>query len=95
MASPDNRDALLENFYEVGQRERNDEIHECGKRVHLDKLQRVTRILPSRSETISRAVAEGQVRIVGAVYRLSSGDLEILDLNETDRPLTRPGQSSG
>jgi carbonic anhydrase len=58
-------------------------------------VQRVTRILPSRSETISRAVAEGQVRIVGAVYRLSSGDLEILDLNETDRPLTRPGQSSG
>lgn len=45
-------------------------------------VRRVTQLLPQRSETIGRAVAEGRVRIVGAIYRLGSGDVDILDLRE-------------
>lgn len=54
-------------------------------------VRRVTRLLPARSETIARAVVEGQVRIVGAVYRLDSGDLDILDLDGIDVPPTDSG----
>lgn len=43
-------------------------------------VRRVTQLLPQRSETIGKAVADAQVRIVGAVYRLGSGDVDILDL---------------
>lgn len=53
-------------------------------------VRRVTKLLPERSETIGRAVAEGRVRIVGAVYRLGSGDVDILDLNETGMPFANP-----
>ncbi|MDF3058230.1 MAG: carbonic anhydrase [Rariglobus sp.] len=45
-------------------------------------VRRVTQLLPQRSEVIGRAVAEGRVRIVGAVYRLGSGDVDILDLRD-------------
>jgi carbonic anhydrase len=53
-------------------------------------VRRVTQLLPTRSELIGRAVAEGRVRVVGAVYRLATGDVDILDLHETGMPFTNP-----
>ncbi len=53
-------------------------------------VRRVTQLLPQRSETIGKAVADGRVRIVGAVYRLGSGDVDILDLRNAGVAAAKP-----
>ena len=53
-------------------------------------VRRVVQLLGARSESIGRAISEGRVGVVGAVYRLGSGDVDILDLHETNAPFTTP-----
>ena len=53
-------------------------------------VRRVAQLLPQRSALIGSAVAEGRVRVVGAVYRLATGDVDILDRHETGMPFTDP-----